>query len=237
MLLVIHGGFWSSAYDSSHMAHLCETFTSKEVITCNLEYRRVGDPGGGWPGTFHDVAKATDYIFEKVSRDPRFDLGRTAALGFSAGAHLALWLSSRHRVSERSPIFSTHKGVPISAVSLAGVSDLKAAWRLHLGNGATERLMGGTPEEVPEQYHAGSPIELLPTGVKQVLIHGMEDEIVPISQSERFVERARDAGDKPLLLELENTGHFELVDPESSAWPRVNQATLQLLGWEKTNDH
>ncbi len=232
VLLVIHGGFWSSAYDLAHMSHLCAAFTSKGAITCNLEYRRIGQLGGGWPGTFQNIATGTDYVFDKLSSDPRFDPGRTTALGFSAGGHLALWLSSRHRVDARSPLFSRPKGFFRGVVSVAGVTDLRAAWRLRLGDGAVKRLMGGTPEEVPKRYDSSSPIELLPTGVNQVLIHGADDETVPVSQSEGFVERARSVGDQPLLLKLENTGHFELVDPESSAWPTVSRATLQLLGLE-----
>ncbi len=232
VLLVIHGGFWLSAYDLVHMGHVCAAFTSKGAITCNLEYRRIGDSGGGWPGTFQDVATGTDYVFERMSADPRFDPERTAALGFSAGGHLALWLSSRHRADARSPLFSRPKGFLHGVVSLAGVTDLRAAWKLRLGDGAVKRLMGGTPDEVPERYDVGSPIELLPTGVKQVLIHGADDETVPVSQSEAFVERARSVGDEPLLLKLENTGHFGLVDPESRAWPTVSRATLHLLGLE-----
>ncbi len=230
VLLVIHGGFWSSDYDLAHMGHLCAAFTSKGVVTCNLEYRRIGDSGGAWPGTFQDVAAATDFIFDRMPADPRCDLGRTAALGFSAGGHLALWLSGRHRVGDGSPLHSRPKGLFRGVVSLAGVADLRAAWRLRLGDGVVRSFMGGTPEEVPERYDAGSPIELLPTGVKQVLVHGAADEIVPVSQSEGFVERAKRLGDEPFLVKLDHTGHFELVDQGSAAWPTVSRAALQLLG-------
>ncbi len=212
------------------MAHLCARFTSLGVITCNLEYRRIGDPGGGWPGTFQDVATATDYIFDGMSSDARFDPKRTVALGFSAGGHLALWLSSRHKIAEGSSLLPRPRGFLRAVVSLAGVADLRAAWKLDVGDGAVERLMGGTPEEFPERYNAGSPIEWLPTSLRQVLIHGAEDEIVPVSQSEGFVERAKMVGDEPLLLELEKIGHFELADPRSEAWHTVSKATLQLLG-------
>ncbi len=99
-----------------------------------------------------------------------------------------------------------------------------------MGDGVVRRFMGGTPEEVPERYDAGSPIELLPTGVKQVLVHGAADEVVPVSQSEGFLERAKRLGDDSLLVKLERTGHFELVDPESNAWPTVSRVALQLLG-------
>jgi dipeptidyl aminopeptidase/acylaminoacyl peptidase len=89
--------------------------------------------------------------------------------------------------------------------------------------------MGGSPEEYPGRYSAASPIELLPTGIKQVLIHGVEDETVPVSQSEEFAEKARSAGDDPELFKLDGTGHFELADPESNAWSTVSKATLRLL--------
>jgi len=230
VLLVIHGGFWLSSYDLAHMGHLCAAFTSKGVVTCNLEYRRIGDSGGAWPGTFQDVAAAVDFTFDMMSGDPRFDVTKTVALGFSAGGHLALWLSARNRIGEGSPLRSRPKGLFRGVVSLAGVADLRAAWNLRLADGVVRRLMGGTPEEVPERYDAGSPIELLPTGVKQVLVHGAADEVVPVSQSEGFVERAKSLGDDSLLVKLEHTGHFELVDPESNAWPTVSRVVLQLLG-------
>jgi acetyl esterase/lipase len=229
VLLVVHGGFWMSEYDAAHMAHLCARFTSLGVITCNVEYRRVGDAGGGWPGTFQDVAAAADYISNRMSMDVRFDRGRTVALGFSAGGHLALWLASRHKVSEGFGSMSGRKGLLSGVVSLAGLADLRTASKLRLGDGAVDMLMGGSPEEYPGRYRAASPIELLPTGVKQVLIHGVEDEIVPLSQSEEFAQRAKSAGDDPELFKLDRTGHFELADPESDAWPTVSKATLQLL--------
>jgi acetyl esterase/lipase len=234
VLLVIHGGFWRSEYDLTHMGHLCAAFTSKGLITCNMEYRRIGDSGGGWPGTFHDAAAATGYIFDNMASDPRFDLGKTGVVGFSAGGHLALWLSSRHKVHEDSLLRSRRKGVLRGAISLAGVADLRAGWKLRLGGTVVKTFMGGTPEEVPERYDAGSPIELLPSGARQILVHGVDDEIVPVSQSEGFVERAEKLGDHPSLLKLENTGHFDLVDPESSAWPTVSRATFKLINsvWE-----
>ncbi len=124
LLFVVHGGFWQSAYDLAHTGHLCATLTGKGTITCNLEYRRLGDPGGGWPGTFQDISLATDHILETTSSDPRFDLTRTAILGHSAGGHLAFWLAGRHRVPKGSPLYSVPKQPLTSAVSLAGVCDL-----------------------------------------------------------------------------------------------------------------
>jgi dipeptidyl aminopeptidase/acylaminoacyl peptidase len=110
------------------------------------------------------------------------------------------------------------------------VCDLRTAWNQRLGNGAVGRLIGGTPVQHPDRFDAGSPIELLPSGSRQVLIHGTDDDIVPISQSEKFVEKAEQLGDRPTLVRLEGVGHFELIDPESDAWSKVAGAVLSLLG-------
>ena len=90
--------------------------------------------------------------------------------------------------------------------------------------------MGGSPDQYPERFDAGSPIELLPSGSRQILIHGTEDDIVPFSQSEKFVERAEQLGEQPTLVKLEGVGHFELIDPESDAWSKVVTAVLPVLG-------
>ena len=229
-LFVIHGGFWQSTYDLSHIGHLCAAFTSKGIITCNVEYRRLGSSGGGWPETFQDISFGTDRILETVSSDPRIDMARMAVVGHSAGGHLALWLASRHRIPEASPLHSAQKYRLNSAVSLAGVCDLRMAYKQRLGNGVVARLMSGTPDQYPDRYDAGSPIELLPTGRRLVLIHGSVDDVVPISQSEKFVERAEELGDRPELIELDEVGHFELIDPESNALSAVVGAVLPLLG-------
>ncbi len=229
-LFVVHGGFWQSAYDLAHTGHLCAAFTSNGIITCNLEYRRLGDPGGGWPGTFQDIDLATNHILETISSDPCVDSARTAVLGHSAGGHLALWLVSRHRIPKASPLHSAQKYRLSSAVSLAGVCDLRTAWKQRLGKGVVARLMGGTPDQYPERYDAGSPIELLPTGTRLVLVYGTADDVVPVSQSEKFVERAEQLGEQPTLVKLNGVGHFELIDPESDAWSTVVGAVLPLLG-------
>jgi dipeptidyl aminopeptidase/acylaminoacyl peptidase len=115
-----------------------------------------------------------------------------------------------------------------SAVSLAGVCDLRAAWKQRLGNGVVPRLMGGTPDQYPDRYDAGSPIELLPTGTRQVLVHGTADNVVPVSQSENFVKRAEQVGEHATLVRLDSVGHFELIDSESEEWSAVIGAVLSL---------
>ena len=230
LLFVVHGGFWQNKYDLSHIGHLCTALTGKGLVTCSLEYRRLGDPGGGWPGTFHDVSLGIDRIMEKLQSNKTVDVSRTGVIGHSAGGHLALWLVSRHNVSKGSPLHSNGENALSRAVSLAGVSDLLGAWRERLGNGVVTRLMGGAPDKYPDRYEAGSPIELLPSGARVVLIHGSADDIVPVSQSERFFDKAVVLGDHPKLIPLKGVGHFELIDPLSTAWGNVEQAVLSIFG-------
>jgi dipeptidyl aminopeptidase/acylaminoacyl peptidase len=165
-----------------------------------------------------------------MSSDPRVDAARTAVIGHSAGGHLALWLVSRHRIPKGSPLHNAQKYRLGAAVSLAGVCDLRTAWKQRLGNGIVAGFMGGTPSQYPDRYDAGSPIELLPTGTRQVLVHGTDDNIVPVSQSEKFIERAERLGEHPTLVKLDGDGHFELIDPESDAWSAVLGAVLSPLG-------
>ena len=190
----------------------------------------MGDSGGGWPGTFQDLSSGTDWLIEKMRSDRRVDIPRTVVLGHSAGGHLALWLTSRHRVSKDSDLGNRSKNKLTKAVSIAGVCDLREAWKEKLGNGAVAKLVGGSPFQFPDRYGDASPFELLPTGTRQVLIHGTSDNIVPISQSESFAEKAERLGDHPDFVKIDGVGHFELIDPESDSWRRVDGAICSLLG-------
>ena len=229
LLFVIHGGFWRNRYDLSHISHLCSSLTGTGIVTCNLEYRRIGDAGGGWPGTFQDLVQGTDRIVEMLSSEESVDAARTAVLGHSAGGHLALWLSSRGKVSKTSELSDTSPPKITRVISLAGVCDLRQAWRENLGNDAVTKLIGGSPHEHPERYQAANPIELLPSHSSQALVHGNADDVVPVSQSEKFAARARAMGEHPELIRLENTGHFELIDPESDAWSTVERSVMSML--------
>jgi len=230
LLFVIHGGWWLSANDLHHIGHLCTKFTSYGIITCNLEYRRIGDLGGGWPGTFLDVANAVEYFKKGLASDPRVNIKRAAILGHSAGGHLALWLGAKHRLPRSSILYTGRDRWLIATISLAGITDLRSAWELGLGDNGVEKLIGGSPNQLPERYAEASPMELLPFGLKEFLIHGRNDDRVPISQSERFAKTARAAGDKTTLIALDDIGHFELIDPESRAWDIVAHSTLTAFG-------
>jgi acetyl esterase/lipase len=228
LAVVIHGGFWRARYDLSSTTPLCTALTENGVATWNIEYRRIGTPGGGWPGTFLDVGHAVDNV-ATLSRDHPLDLGRVITLGHSAGGHLALWAAGRSRLHPGSVLLDESPLPLRGAVSLAGVADLFACWNLHLSGDAVAELLGGAPSEMPERYEQASPSTLLPPSVPQVLIHGTDDENVPYSIAEKYVRAAHASGGDVRLITLPGAGHFEVIDPRSDEWQVVLQVVHSLL--------
>jgi acetyl esterase/lipase len=215
--IVVHGGFWRAKYGLDHLGHLCRELARQGIASWSLEYRRLGHAGGGWPGSCEDVRDGAAYLRTLAGRYP-LDPDRAVALGHSAGGQLALWLAAQRCVPLR------------GVVSLAGVTDLRQAWQLGLSRGVVAEFLGGSPGEVPERYDRASPIELLPLGVPQRLVHGDLDDTVPAGMSRNYQAAARTRGDDAVLLALPGAGHFELIDPRAPEWDTVSQAVRQLLG-------
>lgn len=227
--MVIHGGFWRARYDLEHIGHVCAALTARGVATWSVEYRRLGNPGGGWPGTFLDIGAAADHL-RALAPAHGLDLGRSAVVGHSAGGHLALWAAGRHRIPAGSPLSQPDPLRFGGVVALAAVSDLRAGYGMRLSQRVVAELLGGAPDEQPRRYAAASPAELLPLGVRQILLHGTKDGPVPIALSESYESAARAAGDDATLIPLPGAHHFELIDPGSREWPAVEGAVLALLG-------
>lgn len=209
VVMFIHGGFWRAKYDLAHVRHLCVAIAGAGLAVWSVEYRRVGQPGGGCPGTLDDIRAAALRI-----RDiPGLDLERVLVVGHSAGGHLALWLAAQETIAL--------KGV----VALGAVSDLRRGHALNLGDGAVRDFVGGGPEECGERYAEASPMDLLPIGVPQVLVHGTEDAVVPFALSERFVEASGNAE----LVALPGAGHLGVIDPLAEEWGVVLRSIVRAM--------
>jgi len=180
------------------------------MATWNIEYRRVGNPGGGWPGTLDDVLRAAEHVNALRARY-RLDLSRLIVAGHSAGGQLALWLAAQRALDLR------------AVVALAAISDLRRAWSLQLGGGAVGRFLGGSPSQVPNHYAAASPRELLPISVPQRLIHGTADDIIPFEMSRQFAAASRNAR----LIPIQGAGHFDIIDPRARDWPAVQKSIVE----------
>ena len=212
-VVLIHGGFWKWGWDRTLMTPLARDLAARGFAAWNIEYRRVGQEGGGWPGTFEDVAAAADALAEIESADA----SRVVTIGHSAGGHLAVWLAARHRLPPGVP-GALPRVRPRAAVSQAGIVDLARGADDRLGDGACVALLGGSPGEVPERYAAASPASLLPLGVPVLLVHGGRDDIVPPSQSRDYADAARVAGDSVELGEAAEADHFDVIEPDHELW-------------------
>ncbi len=204
---------------------MAAALAAEGYLVCVPEFRRVGQAGGGWPGTFDDVAAAVDRLPLLVAAiaPGTCDPGRLLLLGHSAGAHLALWAAGRHLLPRDVPWRADAGSRPRIAgvAALAPVSDLVACHRQRLGGGAAADLLGGGPEQHPQRYAVADPARLIPLGVSVRIVHGITDDRVPCEMSRSYAARARSAGDDAFLEELPGCGHFEVIDPRSAAWPTV----------------
>jgi acetyl esterase/lipase len=214
LAIAIHGGYWRAKYDLGYMGHLCAALTSKGIATANLEYRRVGNAGGGWPGTFADVRAAYQFLIQNAHKYD-FDAGRVLVMGHSAGGQLGLCLAAHENVK--------------SVVSLAGVVDLQRAFALHLSNDAVVEFLGGTPAEVGDHYREADPMKLA-VGARQWLVHGAADDVVPPAFSRDYVSAKQKMKEDARLVEIASAGHFEVVDPRSGAWKDVERVVMDAAG-------
>ncbi|MFN9202123.1 MAG: lysoplasmalogenase family protein [Gemmatimonas sp.] len=232
LVVFVHGGCWYSPYATvRNTAPLADALTDAGVATWNVEYRRYDHPGGGWPGTFRDVADAADYV-RTLARLHPIDTTRIVLAGHSAGAHLVLWLATRRGLPPDSPL-AGGTPLPIAAVvAIGGIADLREFYpreRATCGNPAVESLLGGVPDSVPARVQAASPIERLPLGVPSVHVAGDRDRIAPLAVREAFAEAARRAGDTADAVTVSG-GHFEAIAPRTDAGARVVQLILARLG-------
>lgn len=213
----IHGGFWRSKYDLGHAGHLCAALTEKGLATANLEYRRVGNEGGGWPGTFDDIRNALRYL-QQNAQQYSFDLRRIVVVGHSAGGQLAVALAA-------------HEPTIGSIVSLAGVLDLQRTFDLHLSHDAVVEFLGGKPTDVADHYREANPLHLdVPQAIHQWIVYGTKDDVIPDDFSRRYVQEKKKSKEDVHLLKIDGADHFDLIDPRSAAWRQIEPIVLRSAG-------
>ncbi|SCG50577.1 alpha/beta hydrolase family protein [Micromonospora inositola] len=218
LVVVVHGGFWRTEYDRSHTGPMAAALAALGHPVAQVEYRRTGQPDGGWPHTLTDVLAGVAALpgLAATAMPDRVAPVPPILVGHSAGGHLALY------VAAHAP--ETVGGV----LALAPVADLAEAYRLDLDSGAVAVLLGGGPADVPDRYAAADPSTLVPIRVRSVVVHGGQDRQVPVGMSRSWVAAARAAGSPATLVELPECEHFGLIAPDSAAWPRVVDALRSL---------
>lgn len=222
-IVFIHGGCWMSEYTLDHAAYAASALAAAGYAVWAPEYRRIGNEGGGWPGTFDDIGNAVDFVRTLAKTEASIDTGRVIVAGHSAGGQLALWAATRPRDASNAKVGGGATPLVVKGVvSLAGITDL-ATYGSERGscNASVTPLLGGKPAEMQDRYRAVSPIERLPIGVPTTLVHGDRDPIVPVGLAQAFATRAKTAGDKVTVTTISGAGHFDLIAPQTRAWPHV----------------
>jgi acetyl esterase/lipase len=233
--IVVHGGCWlakirdmdTRAVAIDNMRPLAAALTEAGIATWNIEYRRLGNEGGGWPGTFQDVARAADFV-RTLASEHQLDLTRVIAIGHSAGGHLAMWLAARSRIPATSDLYIKDPLRLTGVVDLDGPADLKATLPLQqpiCGSPVVTNLIGGTPEERPDRYRESSPIEMLPFRVPQAVFIGK----MFAAHAAPYEAAVARTSDTLQLTTLAEAGHFVFIDPKSDVWPQVLSVTRRML--------
>ncbi|HEX8157925.1 MAG TPA: alpha/beta hydrolase [Solirubrobacteraceae bacterium] len=206
--VVLHGGYWQPPYTKIIMKPLCVDLVRRGFAAWNVEYRRLGREGGGWPMTFDDVATAIDHLDQLTEHD--LDLQRVTLVGHSAGGQLALWAAGRAQLPDGAPGASPRVSAK-AVLAMAAVTDLDRAGE------PAKQLLGGSADEVPERYAQADPIRRIPLNVPVGLVHADGDTTVSVNRSRAYADAALRAGADVTLIETAG-GHRDPIDPASAAW-------------------
>lgn len=234
LVVIVHGGCWVSTIgDINNAEALSDAITKQGYATWSIEYRSVDQNGGGFPGTFLDVANAVDYL-KQIAPKYKLDLQNTIIVGHSSGGHLALWLGARNKLPKNSALYTLNPLMPKAVISMGGVPDLevarKPAEKKCFGD-VIGRLLSEKHKDVPKaRYKDTSPYAMLPFAVPQVLIVAALDEVVPLAISDRYLKKAKITHDKASLVEVPYAGHMDLIAPNSVNWPYLLREINSYLG-------
>jgi len=226
--IFIHGGQWKAEYDISHSDKLTDALTRNGIATWSLEYRRVGNAGGGWPGTFLDIGHGADHL-RSLADARNLDLERVISMGHSAGGQLAIWAAARPMIAADSEIAANDPLAVSAVLALAPAADLGWLHGTEFCGAVIDELMGGSPDTVPDHYRWADPVCISPLDVPQILVIGRYDSVWA-PPGLRYYEAATSRGDNVEMIEAKESGHFEMIDPDSSTWPLVVECTRRLLG-------
>ena len=221
--VLVHGGCWTAKFGGiTQLRNMAGALRARGIAVWNVEYRRVDEAGGGYPGMYQDMHAALDTLQAQGARYP-LDLARVVAVGHSAGGQLVQWIAGRERIPASSVLYRKNL-LPVRAVvSLGGLADLRrerALIKESCGRDTPE-LAGEPSKERPDVYADTNAAELLPNGTHTILVTGELDTISPPRVAHDYARRAQAAGDSAEVVILPGASHYDEVAATSFAWPQV----------------
>jgi acetyl esterase/lipase len=240
LVILVHGGCWQArigklpeaATSLDLLRPMALALAGEGIASWNVEYRRLGQQGGGWPGTFEDVGNAIDFVrtlAPKYSLDPQ----RIAIVGHSSGGHLATWAAGRHKLPADSTLRTAAPLRVAGVVVVDGPLDLEAFIAIEqqvCGGPVVEQLLGGGPASLTARYREASATGLLPIVAKQELLIASKANESWIGAIRSYAATAEQAGDKVVVTMMENSGHFDGLNPKAPAWATVLASLRSIIG-------
>jgi len=229
--VLVHGGCWTKEFGGiAQLRNLAGALAARGIASWNVEYRRVDEPGGGYPGTYQDMTAALDALAAQAANHP-LDLRRLVAVGHSAGGQLVQWMAARERIPASSPLYAP-RSLPVRhVVSLGGLADLRREQALIKSScGRDLAELAGSPSGArPDVFSDTNAGDLLPNGSYTILVTGELDKVAPPRVAQEFAARARAAGDRAEVVILPGASHYDEVAASSASWPQVTQAIEKAL--------
>ena len=229
VIFLVHGGCWQASLGGIRQMHnMAGDLQGRGVAVWNVEYRRVDENGGSYPGMYQDINRAYDMLVADAGRY-HLDTNRIVAMGHSAGGHLVQWLAGRGRVPKSSPVYDPRPMHLAAVISLGGLADLRAQGERipDVCDVQVAQLTGQPGAGRPDPLRDTSAASLVPNGIPAVLINGAQDTVAPPSVAADYATVARRAGDKADLLVLPGASHFDEVAATSPAWTLILPVILK----------
>ena len=214
VIVFLHGGGWRSEWSKSYSEAFVEALTEQGFATWDLEYRRIGHRGGGYPGTFEDVADGMDYL-RLVAKAYPLNLGEVVAVGHSSGGHLALWLAGRHRLPESSELYRSDPLSLRGVISIAGVNDLELSYELGGRTDVLTLIGADSLDSGDHRFSETNPARLRPLDALQTLVIGDQDSPWRLKMTEIYADESVAAGEKTKVLIVPGANHMDVVDARS----------------------
>ncbi|QYF93651.1 alpha/beta hydrolase [Massilia sp. PAMC28688] len=231
VVVLVHGGCWTVQFGGiTQMHNVAGALAARGIAVWNVEYRRVDEPGGGYPGTYQDMNAALDKLAAEAPAH-QLDTTRILAMGHSAGGQLVQWLAGRSKIAPTSPLFHPNP-LPVPAIiSLGGLADLRHEKELIKSSCGRDmvQLAGSPSAQRPDIYADTNAADLMPNGSQTVLITGELDTVSPPRVAYAYAARAQAAGDQARVVILPGASHYDEIAATSPSWKLILPVIEQAL--------
>lgn len=192
VVILIHGGGFVAGdkqyqFDEHDtLLEVCKGLASQGFAVASINYRLAAD--ALWPSQVADAQLAVRWLRTHAS-DLQLDPGRLCTIGLSAGAYLSVFLGvlqSTH-AGDQAQLLATVSPTVSCVVDFYGPVDLAHLLQTNpVPNQTVVQMLGyETPEMNPRLYHAASPLFFVSSkSAPTLIIHGTQDDIVPLAQSQ-----------------------------------------------------